>query len=73
MSSLDKIDMHMPLAFYASVNSQLTEAQMVALAERLKQPRLLKYSVPLTGAAELVISDPAAVALILNWLKTSQQ
>jgi hypothetical protein len=72
MSSLDKIDMHMPLAFYASVNSQLTDPEMVELAKRLRQPRLLNCSVPIPGAAELVISDPAAVTLILDWLKTNQ-
>jgi hypothetical protein len=73
MSSLDKIDMHMPLAFYASVNCQLTDPEMVALAERLKQPRLLNCSVPLAETSELVISDPAVVKKILSWLKTNEQ
>lgn len=41
MSSLDKIDKRTPLVFYARVYGQITDAKMVALAERLKQPRLL--------------------------------
>ena len=42
---------------------------MIELAEKMKMPNLLIYSVSVPGAVDIVIRDPAAVEQILNWLQ----
>lgn len=73
MSDLSRIDSTMPITFYARVGEQITDPEMIKLSEKMKMPNLLKCSVPMPGAVDVVIHDPAAVEQILNWLRQHQK
>jgi hypothetical protein len=69
MSNLSRIDSALPITFYATVYEQITDPEMINLAEKMKMPNLLRCSVSMPGAVDIVIRDPAAVEQILNWLQ----
>ncbi|MFS2158574.1 hypothetical protein ACCD10_14580 [Pseudomonas sp. Pseusp122] len=73
MSDLSHIDSTMPITFHARVWEQITDPEMIKLSEKMKMPNLLKCSVQMPGAVDVVIRDPAAVEQILNWLRQHQK
>jgi hypothetical protein len=73
MGRLVQIDRNMPLTFSAFVNETITDSEMVDLAKRMNNPRLLLCDVPLAGVPPLEINDHATVGQILAWLQSNEK
>lgn len=67
MSTLNNIDINLPITFYACVAKEITDPEMVELAGRMQLPGLLWASYPLAGA-EIIFQDGVD---IFNWLRSS--
>lgn len=68
MSSLAQFDRSMPLAFYPCREGQVEDTSIVALAERLQAPQLMRCDIQM-GQLEAIVEDASVVGDLLEWLQ----
>lgn len=68
MGTISQIDTSRPLAFYPSVLGKIDVPEIVALAEELQIPNLLKCEYPIEGL-QFTVNDAAAIKATLDWLQ----